>query len=106
MLKSRQESPWAEPGAALLQNVALAASAYLSTIWKSLHWRRYCALVLIIYLYITLALLQTLSELGFFFFFFFGFFRTAPEAYEVPRLGVESELQLPGLCHSHSHARS
>ena len=29
------------------------------------------------------------------FFFFFFLFRAAPKAYEVPRLGVESELQLP-----------
>ena len=30
-----------------------------------------------------------------FFFFSFFLFRAIPEAYEVPRLGVKSELQLP-----------
>ena len=25
---------------------------------------------------------------------------------EVPRLGVQSELYLPGLCHSHSHSNT
>ena len=30
----------------------------------------------------------------FFFFFFFGLFRLHPQHMEIPRLGVESELQL------------
>ena len=39
-----------------------------------------------------------------FFFLSFCFFRAAPM--EVPRLGAESELWLPGLHHSHSNSGS
>ena len=37
---------------------------------------------------------STWLEFYFILVFFFFFFRAAPMAYEVPRLGVESELQL------------
>ena len=35
---------------------------------------------------------------------FFGLIRAAPTAYEVPRLEVESELQLQAYNHGHSKA--
>ena len=39
--------------------------------------------------------------------FFFLFLGPHLQHMEIPRLGVELELQLPaGLCHSHSDARS
>ena len=49
---------------------------------------------------------QGLSHLPFFlsFFFFFLLFRTALGHMEIPRLGVESELHLLRLWHSHSTA--
>ena len=40
------------------------------------------------------------------FIFLFIFLGLHPWHMEVPRLGVKSELQLLGLCHSHSNARS
>ena len=40
------------------------------------------------------------------FFFFFCPFGIIPAAQEVPRLGVQSELQLPQLHHSHSNVGS
>ena len=38
--------------------------------------------------------------------FCFLLFRAAPAAYEVPRLGVELQLQLPAYSHSHSNRGS
>ena len=43
------------------------------------------------------------SSLLFFYLFFLGLL---PWHLEVPRLGIESDLQLPSLCHSHSTVRS
>ena len=42
----------------------------------------------------------------FFFFFFFAFLEPHPQPMEVPRLGLESELQLPAYTTSHSNAGS
>ena len=55
-----------------------------------------------ILLFMDMLLIDTLRCFPFF------FFLSGPHPWrmEVPRLGVQSELQLPALLHSHSQARS
>ena len=45
----------------------------------------------------------TLQSLMNFFFFFFSLFRATPRHMEVPKLGVESEPQLPAYTTDPSH---